>query len=197
MRRVTGFVGLLLLVAACGGDSATSTTLAATTTTAAAATTTTTAVGTTTPPATGPAAFIAGAEPFLGEYQGEWNNTTFGSSGSVYLNVLEVNVEAGYILVQVDLGGNVFGASDPDLFVVEIFAGGDSLEISDTAFLGAETIEVGDDGRITVTAQPASLGLELTIEGAVVEAPGGGQGFEGTYTIPGLAEGTFNAFPIG
>lgn len=159
---------------------------AATTTTTAAPATTTTA-----PPATGSAAFIAAAIAYVGSYEGEWNNTTFGSSGSIEVTIVEANTEAGFVLVQIDLGGNVFGAADPDPFTLEIFTNGpDDLESGFTSFLSASSFEIDENGMFTLTADAQGLGLPIVIQGGVVDG-----GFAGTYTIEGLAEGTWSAAP--
>ncbi|HEX5630510.1 MAG TPA: hypothetical protein VFY15_02520 [Acidimicrobiia bacterium] len=185
MRRVTGLIGMLLLVAACGGDSATSTTVAATTTTAA-VTTTTTAPGTTTVDEV--AARVAAAEALAGDYTGEWHNLTFGSTGSIAAT-LTVDQGGGFALLTIDLGGNVFGASDPDPFLVELdlVTGGPYSGTSD--LLGDYTVEVQPDGHVVITAPDVpGLGLEVVIETDITEGE-----VVGTYDIPGLANGEFTA----
>ena len=198
-------LGLSLLIAACGDDDAqsdeTSATSAATATSAVeetttaptvAETTTTAAAATTTPALTGPAAVIAAAADYVGEYEGEWNNTTFGSSGAMFVSVLEVNTGAGFMLIEVDLDGNVFGAADPDPFVIEISTAGEDLHVGYSEFLGVSTFEVDEAGNFMAIAEPPGLGLPLETEGSITET-----GFAGTYTMPGLAEGTWSVAPVG
>lgn len=43
-------------------------------------------------------------------YKGSWHNTTFGSSGSM---VIDLTIKDGRAKGSVDLGGNVFGGADP------------------------------------------------------------------------------------
>lgn len=205
-RAATILLGLSLVVAACGDDDAqsdaTSGTPAATATSAAAesttatttvAETTTTVAATTTAAAaalTGPAAFFAAAADFVGGYSGEWNNTTFGSTGAMFINVLEVNLEAGFVLIEIDLDGNVFGLADPDAFVIEISIDGDNLHVGFSEFLGGSSFEIDEFGNFTLNAEPLSLGLPLEIEGGLTDI-----GFGGSYNIPGLAEGTWSVAP--
>ena len=206
MRIATLLLALALVVAACGDDDATPSTAATTTTTAAAETTaaptTTTAAPATTSTAapstteamamSGPEAFIAAAAELVGEYEGTWDNTTFGSTGRLYFNVLEANTDAGYVLFQVDADGNAFGGADPDLTVIEISVDGDSLYVGYSEFIGDSTFEIDEAGNFTLTGMPPALGSELEITGTLTSA-----GFTGTYNIPGLAEGTFSATPAG
>ena len=205
MRRVaTILLGLSLVVAACGDDdgqsNVTSGTSAATATSAAAESTTATAAETTTTAAaaetttavalTGPEAFFAAAADFVGGYSGEWNNTTFGSTGAMFINVLEVNTGAGFVLIEIDLDGNVFGLADPDAFVIEISIDGENLHVGFSEFLGASSFEIDEFGNFTLNADPLSLGMPLEIEGGFTDI-----GFGGTYNIPGLAEGIWAVAP--
>ena len=218
-RAATILVVLTLAVAACGDDAAeepsppdagvtttvatsgspdapagTSATAAPQTTAAVAETTTTAAETTTTTVAalSGPDAFIAAAVDFVGTYEGTWNNTTFGSSGSISINILEVNTIAGFVLFDTDLGGSVFGGEDPDPFVTEIFKDAGGLTVGFGTFFASSTFEIDETGHFTLIAGVAGLGAPLVIEGDVVDG-----GFEGTYSIEGLAEGTWTAAPTG
>ena len=82
MRKIaTLTVVLALAAAACGDDDTTSTTASGTTAaTSTSIATTTTVAATTTVDAT--AARVTAAMEYAGTYSGEWNNTTFGSSGA-------------------------------------------------------------------------------------------------------------------
>ncbi|MFH2071537.1 MAG: hypothetical protein ABIJ75_01670 [Actinomycetota bacterium] len=201
MVRTTVLV-LALTVVGCGDDAAapgtqaTTTTQAATTSTEAATTSTeaetTTTETATTEAMTGPEAFIAAAAELVGEYEGEWDNTTFGSSGTLSFNIVEANTDAGYVLIQVDADGNAFGGADPDPTLFEISVDGDGLHVGFSEFIGPSTFEIDEAGNFTLTATPPSLDMELQITGTLTA-----EGFAGTYTIPGLAEGTFAATPAG
>jgi len=204
-RTATILFVLTLVVAACGDDdadsNATSGTSAATATSAAtesttaattaAETTTTVAAETTTAVALeGPAGFIAAAADFVGTYSGDWNNTTFGSTGAMFITVLEVSTEFGFVLIEIDLDGNVFGLADPDAFVIEVSIDGDNLHVGFSEFLGGSSFAIDEFGNFTMTAEPLSLGLPLEVEGGLTDI-----GFGGTYNIPGLAEGTWAVAP--
>jgi hypothetical protein len=199
MKRMAAFVVLLVLIAACGDDDSVTTESSdtATETTGAAVepTTTTTVAETTTTAAamTGPAAFIAMAQDYLGEYRGQWENATFGSSGDLYFRVAEANTEAGFILVEVDIDGNAFGASDPDQFVMEIYTMQDGFGVGGGNLLGDVVFEADEAGNFVVSASPDALGgMMLDVEGSLTA-----DGFSGTYDIPGLANGTWQAAPAG
>jgi hypothetical protein len=187
MRRTAVLIGFLLLVAACGGDDAATTTTAAATTTTGAAATTTTAAGTTTVDET--AARVAAAVALAGTYTGEWHNITFGSTGSIEAE-LTVDEAAATAQLTLDLGGNVFGSSDPDAFTVDIDLSAAGPYEGTNDLLGDFTVEAGADGGVTLIAPevPGLGGLELTIEGTV-----SGNEVTGTYDIPGLAGGEFTA----
>ena len=110
----------------------------------------------------------------------------------MFVNVLEVNTGAGFVLIEIDLDGNVFGAADPDAFVIEISIDGDNLHVGFSEFMGASTFEIDEAGNFTSTAEPPGLGLPLETEGSITDT-----GFGGTYTIPGLAEGTWSVAAVG
>ena len=69
---------------------------------------------------------------------------------------------------------------------------GDNLHVGFSEFIGPSTFAIDEAGNFTLTADPPSLGETLEIIGTITEA-----GFAGTYDIPGLAEGTFSAAPVG
>jgi hypothetical protein len=205
MKRVALIMSVFaLIVAACGDDDAATTseataapttaaaTTAAPTTTAAPATTTTEAATTTAAMMSGPEAFVATFADYIGEYEGQWDNTTFGSTGAVSFNVMEANTGAGYVLFEVDADGSAFGGADPEPFIIEISVDGDNLYVGFSEFIGPSTFEIDEAGNFTLTAAPPSLGETLEIIGTITAA-----GFAGAYDIPGLAEGTFSAAPVG
>ncbi len=195
---------LVLVAAGCGDDSSgetetlpepTTATLAPPTTTTVAATTSTTVVATTTTrPVENP--LVEAALEFIGDWSGQWNNTTFGSSGSVEATVA-VDAAAESASLTLDLGGFVFGGSDPDPVVIELdLSGTPPLSASDGLF-GDSTIEVGEDGTVTMTAHavPGLGGLTMVVTGA--PDPGG---WQMAYTIHNqdgsvFAEGVMDLAP--
>ncbi|MCB2224174.1 MAG: hypothetical protein KQH83_08370 [Actinobacteria bacterium] len=205
MRARILMCALALVAAGCGGDGADTTeapsttgaaaTTAAPTTTEAATTTTAAATTTTEDPMAAVAAEVA---PFEGGYTGTWNNTTFGSEGEF---IAEVSYDAAAMEVAftVDLGGFVFGASDPEpeTFVVPLAdlaaaAASGSMTIMSSTF-GEMQVTVGDGGlemysdtvpdpgiaTISVTGSFTPDGFELDY---VIEFTGSG-GAEGTVTV--------------
>ncbi len=59
---------------------------------------------------------VAGAQLTIGDFEGQWNNTTFGSSGAASMSVESLG--GANISVTVDLDGSVFGQGDPDPLVL-------------------------------------------------------------------------------
>jgi hypothetical protein len=201
MRRIiTIAMALALLAAACGDDdTATTSTAGATTTTAAAATTTTAGADTTTTAGDdGTAARVAAAQELEGEYEGEWNNTTFGSSGPVSATIT-VNADAAFALFSLDLGGNVFGAADPDAFLVEVDLTQEGPYEFTTDLMGDSEFTMDEDGTVMFTAFSIDqlTGASMEVEGTVTAA-----GWDLVYTIFSptgsvFAEGTVEASPVG
>lgn len=66
--------------------------------------------------AIGLTASIASAQLDLGLYEGQWDNTTFGSSGAA--SMLIESLGGADISITIDLDGFVFGGDDPDPFVI-------------------------------------------------------------------------------
>ncbi len=95
-------------------------------------------------------------------------------------------------VITVDLGGNVFGGSDPDPFSWEVLLMTGSVTGGEELLGEKTTVETDESGHFVLTADsvPGLGDLSITIEGDA--SP---DGFTGTYTIPGLAEGTFKATP--
>lgn len=201
MRRIIPIAMVLaLLAAACGDDdTATTSTAGATTTTAAAATTTTARADTTTTAGDDDtAARVAAAQELEGDYEGEWNNTTFGSSGPVTATI-SVNPDAAFALFTLDLGGNVFGAADPDPFVVEVDLTQEGPYEFTTDLMGDSEFTMDEDGTVLFTAFSIDqlTGASMEVEGTVTAA-----GWDLVYTIfnPAgsvFAEGTVEASPVG
>lgn len=147
-RRSTAVaVGALALVlAACGSGGAA--TAPATTAPAASATAAPTVAATDTPSPTDPAtaspastadpfAFVA---PYEGTYSGTWINETFGSTGTVSVEV-SIDRTSGAIQLELTLGGNVFGNPEPKPETITATIGGGSLGFTSKTF-GVTTLTV-------------------------------------------------------
>jgi hypothetical protein len=196
-------LALVLLAAGCGDDDSASTTSApaATTTTAAPSATTTESPATTAPTTTvvddGTAARVETAQELEGEYEGEWNNTTFGSTGPVDASIV-VDPDAAVAQFTLDLGGNVFGAADPDPFTVEIDLSEEGPYQFTTELMGDVEFTFAD-GIVLFTALSIDqlTGASMEVEGTV-----NGSGWDLFYTIltsagSTFAEGTVEATPVG
>ncbi|MFH1330439.1 MAG: hypothetical protein ABIJ48_07310 [Actinomycetota bacterium] len=197
MRRLILFAGFLVLVAsACGDDDAAPTTAARGTTVVTATTTATTpatAPSTTAVTATtvDPAApRVALALIFAGEWEGEWVNTTYGSTGRVAL-AIAVDTEARTATLTIDLGGSVFGAGDPAAFDFVADLAAASPFIATTPLLGEATLEVEPTGAFTLEARDVP---EAGIESFRVAGTATSAGIALAYTVGledgGSAEGT-------
>jgi hypothetical protein len=202
MRRLILLLGALGLVAtACGDDDASTTTSANTTAAASsttAAATTTTATSTTAVPSTTAApsttadpaaARVAFALIYAGEWEGTWDNTTFGSSGPPTMAVT-VDADARTAALTIDLGGSVFGAGDPGPFevVVDLTA---ALPYSvATPLLGEVTFAINNVGHFTMDAPdvPAAGIASLEIRG-IADPAGIDLGYTVAFEGGGEAEG--------
>jgi hypothetical protein len=142
--RSTLTAGVLTLVlAACGSGGAT--TAPATTAPAASPTAEPTTAATDTPapteataaPTADPFAFVA---PYEGTYSGTWINETFGSTGTVSVEV-SIDRTSGAIRLELTLGGNVFGNPQPKPETITATIGGGSLGFTSKTF-GETTLTV-------------------------------------------------------
>ena len=59
---------------------------------------------------------VAGAQLNLGTFEGQWDNTTFGSTGAAFM--LVESLGGADLSITVDLDGFVFGMGDPDPFTI-------------------------------------------------------------------------------
>lgn len=179
-----------LVLASCGDDKKSADTSAADTSTAdtAAPDTTVADATTTVAPADPVAERVAAAEELAGTYTGVWNNTTFGSTGSIDAT-FTVDTATAVATLTLDLGGNVFGAPDPDPVVAEFDLNGEGPYTGTSALFGDYTISYSG-GQLTfeAAAVPGVGGRKMTMEGDFAAGS-----FSGTYTIVDLAEGTFEA----
>lgn len=189
---------MALVAFACGDDDTAATDGSAVTTASTAApaetTTTTAAPVTTSAPETTEAApnpLVVAALEFEGRHSGEWNNTTFGSSGSIDLTI-EVDEAAEVLIVTTDLGGFVFGGADPDpiTYELDLSIGDPDVDVYefvvDDGLFGGGTVTLQGTGlRFVAPAVAGVGGLEMIVEGELTAT-----GMTGFYTITGLAEGT-------
>jgi len=200
MRRLGPIVlTLMLLAAGCGDDDTASTTSgAAATTTTGAATTTTAAPATTTSAGEDPTAErVAAAQELEGDYEGEWNNTTFDSTGPVTASIA-VDPDAALATFTLDLGGNVFGAADPDPFTVEIDLSQEGPYQFTTELMGDGQFTLAD-GIVFFTAFSIDqlTGASMEVDGTVNSS-----GWDLFYKILNpagstFAEGTVEATRVG
>ncbi|MBU1493855.1 MAG: hypothetical protein KKE89_08330 [Actinobacteria bacterium] len=212
MRFRTALLAIALIAAACGDDDAGTATTAAPTTQAATSQAPTTAAATTEAPTTTDApttteavtttedlgvVIAAMVEPYVGGYEGTWNNTTFGSEGDITGN-LAFDAATQTITLDLDIGGFVFGAFDPEpetfvLSLADVVPGagvvltvpsetfGDlavTLTADGLEFFGADVPDPGIASiRLTGPVTPGAFDLAY-----VIEFEGGG-GAEGTVTL--------------
>ena len=200
-RLLMLFLVVIVLGAACGDDDA-KTTAAPTTTEAAATTeapTTTEAppvteeVTTTADPA---AAMVALAGMLVGDYTGEWENTTFTSNGPIDAEI-SVDADTATLTLTVDLGGYVFGAGDPpaETFGFNLTAGppltGTSVVVGDFILdvTMAGSFELIADavpdptGRVTTITVRGTVGFDGSVEGDYVVGFSDGTSAEGTISV--------------
>ncbi len=84
-----------------------------------------------------------------GTWAGQWNNTTFGSSGSITMT-LAADTVAQTMTMTFDLNGSVFGASDPPAETATgayTTSGGTVMQTS--SVLGEVTFNITSTGQIT------------------------------------------------
>ena len=120
-------------------------------TTSVARTTTTTVASTTTTIAEEPEdAALTLARMALGTYEGEWVNTTFGSTGSITV-VVTLDEATRVLTITFDLGGNVFGGSDPPPIAIDLDIDDESSELT-SALFGDVSVSI-DDGNFVLSAE--------------------------------------------
>ncbi len=103
-----------------------------------------------------------------GTWVGEWRNTSAGSSGSATFT-FEVDEDESTIDVVADLGGNVFGAADPDeeTFSLPLFPG---THRGTSSTLGPYAVTYDQDGNIGLVAAevPALPGATFSLTGVLI-----------------------------
>ena len=134
------------------------------------------------------AARVATAQEIAGTYTGEWHNTTFASNGSIDAT-FTVDATTATATLTMDLGGNVFGAPDPQPLTAEFDLNGEGPYTGTNDVFGDFTVSYSD-GHLSfeAAAVPGVGGKKMTLDGDFADG-----GFTGTYTIVDLAEGTFEA----
>lgn len=120
------------------------------------------------------------AEALVGPYTGAWTNTTFGSTGPM---AMDIALDGDELVVEIDLGGFVFGQSDPEPESYRIplssITGSGAF---DTAVFGAMTVNIdGTDGTITMLADAVPAPGIASLEASVTPTADGA--FEGTYVV--------------
>ena len=129
---------------------------------------------------------------FAGHWTGDWNNTTFGSNGSVTLDS-STNTAAQTYTATLTLGGNVFGGSPPppQNFGGSVVSLTGTYTFNSLAF-GSVTFTFGANGAIsgsatgipsafvsrvdfTGTITSTTISLDYTI--TFTQSAGGGQAF--------------------
>jgi hypothetical protein len=128
------------------------------------------------------------AERFAGTYTGTWKNTTFGSSGSIKVEVA-VDPSAKTAKVTTTLGGNVFGAPAPPPETVTIqlasLQPGQPATITSPLF-GQLTLSVKEDGTIVADSPDVPSAAITTFHAELHQTA---TGLDGTYRVA-LASGT-------
>lgn len=184
-------VAALVAFVGCSDDNGDSAATAATTamTDAVAATSAVATTTATTPATAAVPEQVAEAQRLAGTYTGEWTNTTFGSVGTLQAEVT-VDAEAATATISLDVGGNAFGSPDPALVITEIDLTQSGPISGTNDLLGEFTVSLDTSGHLTfvAVAVPGVGGKEMTIEADLADGM-----FTGSYTITGLAEGTFTA----
>jgi hypothetical protein len=133
-------------------------------------------------------AVTSAAQRFVGHYQGPWNNTTFGSSGTVDL-AITLNAPARTLMVVTTLTGQVFGAPapPPETLTVPLDASDPAKPVTvPSPTFGPLTLSLASDGSLTLDAPTVPSANASTFH--MVLRPSA-TGMNGTYTV-GLRSGT-------
>jgi hypothetical protein len=130
---------------------------------------------------------VSVAEEYAGTYQGTWTNTTFGSNGTIEVDVV-VDASAKAATITTTLTGNVFGAAAPAPETITIPLGtaqpGEPVTLT-SALFGQLTLSVEDDGTLVGDAPDVPSAAINTFH---VELTPGPSGLTGTYSVA-LASG--------
>lgn len=138
-------------------------------------------------------AVTAAAQKFVGHYTGPWNNTTFGSSGTVDL-VVSLDQPTRTVKVVTTLTGNVFGSPAPpvDTFTVALDASDPSKPVTaQSALFGPTTLSLQSDGTLTLDAPSVPSANVSAFTMTLVPTAGGMDGtYQATLRSGGVANGT-------
>lgn len=112
----------------------------------------------------------AQAQLNLGSFEGQWDNTTFGSSGGAFL--LVESLGGADVSLTIDLDGFVFGQGDPDPFVITGTVGPTGFEVDpfDSPTFGEMTGGVDEFGVVAIDLTDAADGAFslVTLRGTAV-----------------------------
>lgn len=123
-----------------------------------------------------------------GAWSGDWENTTFSSTGAASLT-LDVDTEAATVDASLDLDGNVFGGLDPDPLEFDGTYDEGGMEITATTVLfGDFTLTISADGDVSGGGTPeASTSVwGLSFDGTATESS-----IDLDYTILDEADATY------
>jgi hypothetical protein len=124
---------------------------------------------------------------WAGSFTGTWTNTTFSSTGGVSLTNA-VDVPSNTATVTIDLGGGVFGGSDPapETFTAPMTPNGFQVTTTSTLF-GDWTLTITPDGALSIRAPnvPSAFIATFSMDGTFTP----GSGYSGTYEV-GFPTGT-------
>ena len=120
------------------------------------------------------------ATDWAGAYNGSWVSTTFGSSGAVGLTIA-VDVPNSTATLSMDLGGGVFGGSDPgvETFTAPMTFDGYRSTATSTTF-GVWTLLIRPDGALSIRAPNVT---SVFVNSFVMDGTFTGTGFSGTYSV--------------
>lgn len=115
---------------------------------------------------------LAAAQTFnLGMYEGQWDNITFGSSGSASLTIEDMG--GGSLAGTLDLGGFVFGQGDPDPvnFTAMLAANAVTLDPFSDATYGDVSGGIDDMGNLSIDLVNAAAGAFalVTLRGTAID----------------------------
>ena len=130
----------------------------------------------------------------VGTYEGGWTNLTFGSTGPVRLEVT-LDETTLVLTVTIDLGGNVFGGSDPPPITVDIEIDDASSQFSSPLFGGVTATIADGNLMLSATNIPAPGIARMDVSGLVAST-----GSDLQYLIEfddgSTAEGTASLGPV-
>jgi len=131
---------------------------------------------------------IAAVQSLVGHYQGTWNNTTFGSTGTIDMTIA-LDTASRTVTLSTTLTGNVFGAPAPPPQTMQI-----PLDASDptkpvtvtSPVFGSVTIALQTDGSIVVDAKDIPSPNAATMHAVFKPSA---TGMDATYSV-GLRSGS-------